>query len=285
MGEVYRVGKLARRINNIQVGDRIVALTPNGRGNARFISIPVSSAIPIPSNVQRDDAICLIESYMSAYQMLNLGRTNGTPYTDENVLIIGGSDPVGQALVELALKEGADVTATAPESHREHLERMGATWFPGEPKKIHRKLSGTMDVVIDTQCLDDYKSSYAALNSSDGRLVCTTNPPIRDHGSIFDRMGRSWTRFGDSFLSNVSYYDIHKSFQDDPLTFEHEFRYLLVKLQNEEIKPKISGRVALNQVPKAQTMVERGLPNGTVVVLPWEKLDPNQSIQVINVSG
>ena len=60
--------------------------------------------------------------------------------------------------------------------------------------------------------------------------------------------------------------------------FEHELRYLLCKLRNEEIKPKVSGRIALNQVPKAHTFVEKGLPNGTVVVLPWEKLDATQQI-------
>jgi len=281
VGEVIRVGRTARKRSMIQVGDRIVALTPNGMGNARFISIPSSSAIPISPDIQCGDALCLVESYMSAYQMLNLGRTNGIPYTDAKVLIIGGSDPVGQALVELALKEGANVVATAEKSHREYLEKMGAIWLPNKPKKF-AKLSGKMDVVIDTLCLDGYKSSYEALNY-DGKLVCTINPPLRDHGSIFDRMGRSWSRFTSPLFPEVSFYDVNKSFQNDPRMFEHEFRYLLVKLRNKEINPKISGRVALNQVPKAQNLVKKGLPNGTIIVLPWEKLDSTQHVPVDNV--
>ncbi len=281
VGEVCRVGRTARKKNNIQVGDRIVALTPNGRGNARFISIPASSAIPIPPDIQGDNVICLVESYMSAYQMLNRGRTNNIPYTDAKVLIIGASDPVGLALVELALKEGADVVATADKPHREYLEKMGATWLPNKPKKI-AKLDGKMDVVIDTLCLDDYKSSYEALNC-DGKLVCTINPPLRDHGSIFERMDRSWFRLTSNLLPEVSFYDVNKSFHDDPRLFEHEFRYLLVKLRNKEIDPKISGRVALNQVPKAQKLVGKGLPTGAIIVLPWENLDSTQHVPVDDV--
>ena len=282
MGEVCRIGKKVSKSKNINLGDRVAALTPEGKGNARYISIPANSAIYIPSDIERDNAICLIESYIQAYQMLNLGRTSRVPFTDSNVLIIGGSHPVGQAMVELALREGANVFATADKSHRDYLEKMGATWFPNNPKKFY-KLRKRMDVVVDTLCMDGYNSSYQALNGQ-GKLVCTSNPPIRKRGFIFQRISRAWTEFNARYVwPDVAFYDVNEAFQDDPRMFEHEFRYLLCKLRNKEINPKISGKVALNQVPKAQKLLEKDLPNGTIIVLPWEKLDPTQNVPVEDV--
>ena len=288
MGRVHSVGRKVKKISKIRQGDRIVALTPNGKGNARYISIPVKSAIFLPSYIKRDEVICLVESYMSAYQMLNLGKRNGLPLTNEKILIIGGSDPVGQALVEMALKEGAIVHATSAKAHRQHLETMGVTWLPNNPKRLS-KLRGKMDVVIDTLCLDGYKASYEALNHS-GKLICTTNPCLRrdEDASILQKMDRWWSTLNVKYIwaninRSVTFYDVHQSFADDPDMFEHELRYLLCKLRNEEIKPKISGRISLNQVPKAQKLIEKGLPNGTVVVLPWETLDTTQDVQVERV--
>ena len=289
MGEVHSVGWDVYKISEIRQGDRTVALTPYGKGNARYISIPVKSAMLLPSDIKRDEAICLVESYMSAYQMLNLGKRNGLPLTNEKILIIGGSDPVGQALVEMALKEGAIVHATSAKAHRQHLETMGATWLPNNPKRLS-KLRGKMDVVIDTLCLDGYKASYEALNHS-GKLICTTNPCLRrdEDTSIFHKMDRRWSTLyvkyiGANINRNVTFYNVHQSFADDPDMFERELGYLLCKLRKEEIKPKISGRISLSQVPKAQAWFEKGrLPNGTVVVLPWETLDTTQDVQVERV--
>lgn len=51
-------------------------------------------------------------------------------------------------------------------------------------------------------------------------------------------------------------------------------------MENGGISPKVAGRVSLNQVPKAQRLIEKGLPNGTVVLNPWKKLDPKQNVPI-----
>jgi NADPH:quinone reductase-like Zn-dependent oxidoreductase len=275
MGRVQLVGggQNEKKEMDIKVGDRIVALTPYG-GNARYISIPVQSAILIPSHLRRFDIVCLVESYMSAYQMLNLGKKNRA---GANIFIIGSSDPVGLAMVEMATRGGAIVYATSERCYRRNVTQLGATWLPNDPRAFS-KLRGKMDVVIDTLCLDGYKSSHEAL-SLHGKLICTSNPPKHDDGSIFERMDRSWSKLcANCIWSNVRFYDVHKSFQDDRQMFEQDFRDLLCKLRNGNIRPKIAGQICLNQVPESQRLMEKGLPNGTVIVLPWKKLDTTQHV-------
>jgi NADPH2:quinone reductase len=122
VGQVCAVGTKVDPLK-IRLGDRVAALLPNGGGNAKYVSIPVSWAIILPEGANHDDIICLVANYMTAYQCLKLAKKDGAPLTSANVLITGGSGPVGQALIELALQEGANVYSTAHKMHEEHLTK------------------------------------------------------------------------------------------------------------------------------------------------------------------
>lgn len=273
-------------------GDRVAALLPRGGGNAKYISLPKHSVIKLPMNADHEDIICLVSNYMAAYQCLKLARKNGAPLTCANVLVTGGSGPVGQALVELALGEGAKVYATAHRMHEAHLRKLGAKWFSVRPKKWLPFLEGKMDVVVDNLCMDgSYEAVYRAL-TPDGVLVCNTSNHCtvelrRPDDPAFcltidDRsLNAWWSGVKAKYVWNRAVsYDLNESFEKNPKMFVHELNYLMCKLHRGEISPKVAGRVSLNQVPKAQTLIEKGLPNGTVVCLPWKKLDPKQKVKV-----
>ena len=243
----------------------------------------------LPNNAKHEDIICLVGNYMTAYQCLKLAKKDGAPLTNANVLITGGSGPVGQALVELAMREGANVFATAHKMHEEHLTKLGAKWFSVKPKKWLPQLEGKMDVVIDNLCIDGYDSSYRAL-TPDGTLICNS-----DHSSVeiendprevclgCDDGGMTvwWSGVKTKYFRNrATFYDVNESYEKNSKMFCHELNYLICKLQRGEINPKVAGKVSLNQVPKAQKLIEKGLPNGTVVCLPWKKLDPKQKVRV-----
>jgi len=271
-------------------GNRVAVLLPDGGGNAKYVSVPRTAAVLLPEDASHEDIICLVANYMTAYQCLKLAKKDAMPLTNANVLVTGGSGPVGQALVELAIREGAKVYATAHKMHRDHLTRLGARWFPVKPKKWLPQLEGKMDVVIDGLCIDGYESSYRAL-TPEGTLVCNAGNESALH--LQDDPDRDWMTDAGEWLnvqkakyvwSNAIFYDLNESYGQNPKMFGHELHYLICKLQRGEINPKVAGRVSLNQVPKAQKLIENGLPNGTVVCLPWKKLDPKQKVKVEKLS-
>eukprot|EP00584_Thalassiosira_punctigera_P006819 CAMPEP_0172542196 /NCGR_PEP_ID=MMETSP1067-20121228/12854_1 /TAXON_ID=265564 ORGANISM="Thalassiosira punctigera, Strain Tpunct2005C2" /NCGR_SAMPLE_ID=MMETSP1067 /ASSEMBLY_ACC=CAM_ASM_000444 /LENGTH=376 /DNA_ID=CAMNT_0013328383 /DNA_START=11 /DNA_END=1141 /DNA_ORIENTATION=+ len=290
IGTVHALGAIVDS-TTFRVGDRVAALLSEGGGNAKYISLPKKNVILLPENADHEDIICLLANYMAAYQCLKLSKKDGAPLTFANVLITGGSGPVGQALVELALREGAKVYATAHKMHEEHLTKLGAKWFSVKPKKWLPFLEGKMDVVVDSLCLDGYDSSYRAL-TPDGVLVCNTG----NHSALqlqhrndpgfcmaFDENGINawWSGVKAKYVwSRAVFYDLNESYEKNPKMFGHELHYLICKLQRGEISPKVAGKVSLNQVPKAQKLIEKGLPNGTVICLPWKKLDPKQRVRV-----
>ena len=287
VGEVLFLGGQAKASGILKQGDRVAALT-QGHGNSKYISIPARDAILLPSTATHEDIICLVANYMTAYQSLKLAKKDGAPLTNANVLITGGSGPVGQALVDLASREGAKVFTTAHKMHEKYLVSLGAKWFPIKPKKWLPMLEGKMDVVIDSLCVDGYESSYRAL-TPEGILVCTGSiSAVLDDDSqsfchTFDPSSLKvwWSTVKAKYFWNRSvFYDVYESFQKDPKMFKQELHYLICKLEKNEIRPKVAGRVSLNQVPKAHRLIEKGLPNGTVICLPWKKLDPKQKVPV-----
>ncbi len=268
IGKVHASGA---SVSTLRVGDRIAALLPDGGGNAKYVSIHVSKAILLPNDACHEDIICLVSNYMTAYQCLKLAKINGARLNHAKVLITNASRPVGQAMVELALQEGAKVYVTARKMHEDHLTKLGAKCFNVKPNKWLPYVEGKMDIVIDNVHNDGYEASYRALKPT-GVLVCNTSvatnngpPPFCnafDDTSIGTSISSWWNNVRVKFFwSQAVFYDLNESYQSDPETFKNDLHRLIYKLQRGEIKPKVAGRVSLNQVPKAQLLIGKGLPS------------------------
>lgn len=148
------------------------------------------------------------------------------------------------------------------------------------PSKWLPKLEGQMDVVVDSLCVDGYESSYRAL-APDGVLICTGNISAEMEKNPSNKLSLWWADVKAKHMwKNCYFYNIYDSYASDPKLFQQELLYLYLQMENGGIKPKVAGRVSLNQVPKAQRLIEKGLPNGTVILNPWKKLDPKQNVPI-----
>ena len=182
VGTVHEIGSEASKCSTFQVGDRVVAFSSFG-GNAKYITVEYCSLIRVPPGVKSEVALSLCSTYVPAREALDLGRKMNTPFTGANILVIGGNGPNGLAAIELALLEGAKVFATADERHHQHLTKLGVTCYPINPTEWLPALKGKMDVVLDSVCLDGFKSSSLALNSS-GIIVCTGMSFVYTQGEV-----------------------------------------------------------------------------------------------------
>ena len=166
----------------------------------------------------------------------------------------------------------------------QHLSKnLKAEWFPVNPSEWLPTLEGQMDVVVDSLSMEGYESSYKAL-AQDGVLICTRNFSAEidseQSESIFEskKVSLWWADIKAKHMwKNCYFYNIYESYANDPKLFQKELMYLYLQMENGSIKPKVAGRASLNQVPKAQRLIEKGLPNGTVILNPWKKLDPKVS--------
>jgi len=284
VGTISNVGKDARHAG-YRIGDRVVGMSRRGGGNGYYAKFNTRNVAPvISSSIDAVDAVCLVEVYMTAYQALRVGKVDGTPLTDANVLITDGFSPVGQAAVTLAKLEGANVYVTTTESRQdEYMKTLGVKCLPFAPSKWLHKIKGKMDIVIDNTCFDSYDSSWKALNPN-GILVCTGMTSIYSFqqdefgaggcggcealGDMRDYQAK-WAAIKARYMmSQTRFHDLWESFQNDPKKYQQELKYLFFLVENGSLKPKIAERVSIEEVPDAQRYLETGKANGTIVCLP-----------------
>jgi NADPH:quinone reductase-like Zn-dependent oxidoreductase len=273
------LGKAAEK-EGYRVGDRVVGMTRRGGCNGKYAKFSSLHVAPVSStSLDAAEMACLVNVYMTAYQALRLGKKDGTPLTQANVLITDGYSPLGQAATQLARLEGANVWVTTNDNFEdEHMKSLGAKCLRFLPHNWLHLVKGKMDVVIDNTCIDSYESSWQALNSA-GVLVCTGMTSIHDFqadgglcgcdalGDIRDYKAKWVALKAKHLMSQTKFLDLFESFQKDPKQYRQELKYLCFLVENSMLKPIIADRIPIEDVPDAHRYLETGKVNGTIVCI------------------
>lgn len=224
VGTIHELGNEAKRTGGYSIGNRVAAVVPAG-GNAKYITLSYENIIRVPDNVDAVTALSVSSTYVPARQALDLARKMNTPFTDANILVIGGNGPSGLATIQLAVLEGANVYTTADGRHHEYLTGLGAKCFPIDPKEWLPMLKGNMDAVIDSVCLDGFESSALALHD-DGTLVCTGMSALYTQGNIpafglrdVRDMKAFYVKMRAKYLMPSLYYDKMERFNSAPYEY------------------------------------------------------------------
>mmetsp|Transcript_5016 Transcript_5016/g.11589 ORF Transcript_5016/g.11589 Transcript_5016/m.11589 type:complete len:830 (-) Transcript_5016:219-2708(-) len=276
VGQVYSMGTEAMRLSGLEVGDRVCA-TVTDSANAKYVTLPYDRLIPVPRGTGPMAAIGLLSSYVPAQQCLEMAKARtGLPLTGKNVLVVG-CDPVALAVLDLCMNEGACVYVSADEHHHQYLTGKGANCLPILPSAWLPEHAGTMDVVVDSVCLDNYESTSRAL-SPDGVLVCAGQSAVWSHGDPrMDRLGsravrtamlRLWARHVPKRRTVVCY-DREESRKDIART-DKCFKYLCILEKRGGISPAVASTVSLRKVHFVHRSLELGhSKHGLNICTPW----------------
>lgn len=103
------VGEVAKPAGRWKQGERVMAVVAGG-GYAQYATVPAAQAMPIPENLNYEQAAAIPEAFQTAYlNLFILGKlTRG-----ETALIHAGASGVGTAAIQLAKAAGARVFITA----------------------------------------------------------------------------------------------------------------------------------------------------------------------------
>jgi len=262
-----------------QIGDRVVGFVGQG-GNARFMSTEADNLVKASPNIKNSEAACLVEDWMSAYRALRIAKNvfKGAALFGMNVFITDGFSPIGQAAINLADLEGANIYCCARKSQHKHLKSLSSRIEVFEPHidKWLPDIMEKMDIVIDNTCVDGYASSWQALNDK-GILVCLATAHMgystRGCGVIdMDEMLRTYSQMKAKYtMSQTVFLDIRQDFKQNRIEFTRDLMYLMFLVEQGKIHPKVGEKVALDDVGDAQKLLANGKNNGTIVCLPWKK--------------
>lgn len=262
------VDKLGKDVTRFEVGQRIADLTIIG-AYSEYICLPESRLTPVPDGLDSAEAVSLILSYVTAYQMLHrVAKVK----QGQRILVHGVGGAVGTAMVQLGNLLDLEMFGTASKSKHELVASLGATPidYKGEDF-VERILSVTgdgVDAAFDPIGGDNFKRSFSVLRRG-GILVAYGfyNAVMGKGGSIlldFLRL-KLWNILPNG--RSTMFYSIGALRQKHPDWFSEDLTKLFDMLVRGKIKPIIAARMPLAEVRRAHELIEEAGVQGKIVLM------------------
>ncbi|CAJ1933539.1 unnamed protein product [Cylindrotheca closterium] len=269
--------------SKIGPGDIVISLCGSG-SNARYLCITKDALVKVPKKINPDEAACLAESYLMAFQVLHLNHKSSMRYKDNSMrgqsilIMVGGFSDLCRALIELTNAAGADCCyVIVDEKEFSAVSSCGAIPLLKDPQQWLTLVGKQIDLLIS--CNDHglrtekiTRDHLKALNN-EGEIILfgkpgdkklpflhlETNGPSRlicksNHRSVKDRS---------------QLYNVFDAWGKDMKQCKKDLEHLLKLLQTNRLRPPILRRLPLTKVATAHSIVESKILPGFLVCLPW----------------
>jgi NADPH:quinone reductase len=283
------VEELGPGCSRLREGDRIGALTVWG-ADADRVCLPEAGAVEVPEDLDPAEALSLVFTYMTAYQVLH--RT-ARAKRGETVLVHGAAGRVGTAALELGALAELRLFGTASARDRAAVERLGAVAIDYRNEDFLarvRELTGGegVDVVLDSLGGPLSLRSFRALRPG-GRLVvfgryATIADGHKNWPAVIEwyaSVAAVWLWAMLSPRRRAMKYQIQK-FRDAaenrpgavggepryPEWFQEDFRVLVEMLRRGEIHPVVAERLPLSEARHAHELLDSTAGTGKLVLVP-----------------
>jgi NADPH:quinone reductase-like Zn-dependent oxidoreductase len=261
------VDALGPGVSGITVGERVADLTTIG-AYSEYICLPASRVTRVPEGVTDENALSMILSGVTAWQMLH---RVAKMRTGQGLLMHGAGGAVGTAMLQLARDAGISAFGTDTAAKRDLIRSLGAEPIDADAADLEAAIAEAVgngvDVVFDPLGGDSLSRSVHALKPG-GMLVAFgfTNEVLGRGGSIpwdFVRLTLwDWLPNGHA----TAFYSIGAMRRKHPEWFREDLATLLGMLASGKIAPVVAEVLPLEEVRRAHEMIEAGTARGKLVL-------------------
>ncbi|NKX45786.1 medium chain dehydrogenase/reductase family protein [Roseicyclus persicicus] len=261
------VDALGPGVTGWSVGDRVADLTTIGAYSG-YICLPADRLTAVPEGVADEDALAMILSAVTPYQMLHrVARARA----GQSLLIHGAGGAVGTAMLQLARAAGITAVGTDIAAKHDLIRSLGATPVdadaPDPEAAIRAAVGDGVDVVFDPLGGESLSRSLHALKPG-GMLVAFgfQNEVLGRGGSIpldFVKL-KLW-----DWLPNghaTAFYSIGAMRRRHPEWFREDLAALFTMLAEGRFDPAVAEVMPLSEVRRAHERVEAGTVPGKLVL-------------------
>jgi NADPH:quinone reductase len=272
---VGEIDQLGDGVSGFQIGDRVADMTVVG-SNIAYRTLRASDLTRVPAGVDAAEAVALILSWTTAYQLLHRAAR---VQQGQRVLVHGAAGAVGQALIVLGCMTGLEVWGAARGGHAPLIREFGAIPIDYQREDFTRVLPGGFDVVFDGIGEDGYRRSFAALKR--GGLLCAYGYSAGVQAQ--HRMATMLMWIARLYLwrwlpggKRAHFYSINVMRARHPAWFREDLERLFGLLATRAIQPRIAERISFDKVVEAHRRLDAGGLEGKLVLcpeLPSRRLD------------
>lgn len=164
-------------VSDVQVGDHVIVY-PVAAAYADYVIAPVSSLIAKPAALDWPQAGALMLAGTTAAHALSAAAVQ----VKDTVLIHGGSGGVGLMAIQLAVRLGATVVATAAAANHQLLQSLGAipvTYGAGLLARVQAAAPNGIDAALDLIGTDEALDTSLELITNPSRIASIAGGPRR----------------------------------------------------------------------------------------------------------
>ncbi len=261
------VDALGPGVDGWAMGERIADLTTIG-AYSQYVCLPADRLTRVPDGVSDEDALAMIISAVTPYQMLH---RVAKAQAGQSLLIHGAGGAVGSAMLQLARDAGVTAFGSDVAAKHDLIRRFGATAINAEADDeeaaIRETAGAGVDFVFDPLGGESLSRSLHALKPG-GMLIAFgfQNEVLGRGGSIpldFAKL-KLW-----DWLPNghaTAFYSIGAMRRKHPEWFKEDLAALFEMLAEGRIDPAIAEVVPLSEVRRAHERVEAGEVQGKLVL-------------------
>lgn len=275
------VDALGDDVTEFDIGQRVADLSVWGAYTDYAIR-PADHLVPVPDGVDSAEAVSLILSYTTAYQMLH---RVAQVEPGQSILIQGASGGVGTALSQLGKAAGVKMYGTASTGKQDYVASLGVVPIDYKTEDfVSRVMAETdqrgVDAVFDAVSVDNFERSYTTLKPGGSLVVygfytaTASTPENADNSNMLD-MGLeflrwSWLQFQWNILPqedrSASMYLITSMRDSNPDWFKEDLGALFRMLADGELKPNLWKVLPLEDAAQGHRLIEGGGVQGKVVM-------------------
>jgi len=265
VGEVDALGPGATRF---KVGQQVADLTQIG-SYTQYRCLPEERLVPVPQGLDPAQAVSLVLTYVTAYQMLH--HAAGVQRS-QRILVHGAGGAVGTALLQLGKLAGLQVYGTASKTKHNLVAGLGATPIDYRTEDFTERFQAAgqgLDAVFDPIGGENFKRSFGVLKPG-GTLVA-----YGFYNAATGRGGNVPLSYLRVLLWNLwpngrstTFYSITDWRKKDPGRFARDLETLFEMLAQGQIEPVIAQRLPLEEAAAAHELIDRAAVEGKIVLLP-----------------
>jgi len=271
------VDKLGAGVSNLKLGQWVADMPVIG-GYTQYLCVDATRVVPIPDTVDPAEAVCMILSYTTAYQMLT--RVRDIP-KGSVCLVHAAGGAVGTALLELGRLMGLKMYGTASQSKHALVKQLGGIPIDYRSEdfvaRIKQETNGKgVDVIFDTLGGKSWARSYKCIKRGGmligfGALQMTTGEESTLSVVLgFAKLLALWKLIPDG--KATTFYNIHHRRQKLPDEFKQDVQALMKLLAEGKLKPVVAGRYPLTEAAKVHRMIDKAEIAGKAVLVCNERV-------------
>jgi len=270
------VDKLGEGVDGFAIGQRVASLSVWGAYTEYAIQ-SVTHLVPVPEGLDEEQAVALILSYTTAYQMLHrVARVQA----GQTILIHGASGAVGTALAQLGQLAGLTMLGTASTAKQDYVRALGVTPIDYKTEDFvtrTRALSPDgVDVAFDAIGVDNFHGSYEVLKP-DGELVIYglySAALTGEAGGMGDLIGEflrwQWSQLVWNWFpeddKTTGFYSITDLRNEQPQWFRKDLEALFELSNSGKITPEVFKVLPLEEAALAHRLIEEHAVKGKIVL-------------------